>query len=259
MSRWACLFLLGIVGCGQSAPAIVTPPATPQTTAPQRKVIERAALELHVESVAQLRSELTQAVTDLEGYIADSSLYGNRGASHWTIRIPSARLNDFLVRCSGLGTVISQQTSAEDVTDHYIDTEARLTTKRLEEERLQTILKEQTGGLSEVLEVERELSRVRGEIEQMQGRQRFLDQSIAYATVELRAFERDLPRWTSEQPFPQQMAKVLADSWSALLTFLRVMLLIATALLPWAAAALIPGNLVWWFWRRQGGRPRGVS
>lgn len=137
------------------------------------------------------------------------------------------------------------------MTDQFVDVNAQLVTKRLEEERLQKLLTEQTGQLSDVLEVERELSRVQGEIEQAQGRQRLLEHNTAFATIELRASENPQPTWATQGPLPRQMASVLFDSWSVLLSVLRAGLLVGVAALPWIGFFGIPAGVAWWWNRRR--------
>ena len=82
-----------------------------------------------------------------------------------------------------LGRVESESQSGQDVTAQYVDLEARLNNARNTEQRLIDLLKQRTGKLSDVLEVETELSRVREEIERMEGERRLLSKQVEYATL----------------------------------------------------------------------------
>jgi hypothetical protein len=240
-----CSLTCGLSGCADQAVSRKPEPPQADPAGLERRVIETAMLELRVQNLSDLAAQVPQLVAESEGYIASSYLTHSVRTSRWTIRVPSANLSRFLNDCAELGTVVSQQSLAEDVTDQYIDVKARLATKRLEEERLQKLLTERTGDLSEVLNVERELSRVRGEIELAEGRQRYLEHQTTFATVELRATVKTPPAWSAQIPLPQQVASVLSESWSLLLAFLRGVLLIAVASLPWLWLLLIPFGLIW--------------
>ncbi len=99
-----------------------------------------------------------------------------------TIRVPAERLESLRAEVGGLGTVVSESASASDVTEQAIDLEARLRNLRAEEARLRTFLS-RTSKVSELLEVERELARVRGEIESMDAQLTYLERQAARATL----------------------------------------------------------------------------
>lgn len=249
MHQIALLSVFLAAGCAaQGIPqAADQPAAVPQGrhVTPQRKIIDRASLELRVASLNTLRSQLTAAVDAHEGYLESSQVQPALQSGHWTVRVPSSRYSQFLVECANWGTVLRTQQSAEDVTEQFIDLGARLATKRLEEERLHSLLTEQTGALVDVLAVEKELSRVREEIEQAVGRQRFLEQQTTYATVQISATELVQIGWVAQGSLASQIVRVLQDSCVILLTVLRTALLIAVALLPWFAVAAVPGLCLW--------------
>lgn len=99
-----------------------------------------------------------------------------------TLRVPAERLSAVLQRVSGLGAVLAQSASQDDMTQQHIDMKARLKNLQAEEARLRTFLR-RTNKVSELLVVERELSRVRGEIESMQAQLQYLDRQAAMATL----------------------------------------------------------------------------
>ncbi len=99
-----------------------------------------------------------------------------------TIRVPAPKLIQLEEHVAELGTVLSQSASADDVTEAAIDLEARLKNLRAEEARLRSFL-DRTTDVSELLEVERELARVRGEIESMDAQLTYLERQAALATL----------------------------------------------------------------------------
>jgi chromosome segregation ATPase len=94
-----------------------------------------------------------------------------------------------LVELRKLGQVQQENQSADDITRQYVDLTARLANARETEKRLVEILRERTGKVTDVLQVEREIARTRQEIEQMDAERKTLESQVAYAAVDLRITE----------------------------------------------------------------------
>jgi hypothetical protein len=101
-----------------------------------------------------------------------------------TLRIPAEKLASVEAQAAKLGKVLSQSAAESDVTQQHVDLAARLTNLQAEEVRLRGFLDKATK-VSDMLEIERELARVRGEIEAMQAQIAYLDQQSAMATLTL--------------------------------------------------------------------------
>ncbi|MBI1345528.1 DUF4349 domain-containing protein [bacterium] len=255
MLRAPCLILmLALGGCAAAmAPAVPAQnavPAAPGGKAASRKIIDRVSLDLRVDDLTTFNSQLMAAVSSTDGYLSQSQLRLAQHFGKWTVRVPTERLSEFLVQAQVLGTVLGSHSSAEDVTEQFIDIEARLTTKRVEEERLKTLLTEQTGTLTDVLQVEKELHRVREEIEQAEGRLRSLDDLTQFATVEITATVHAPIGWIPDGSLGQQIVGVFKESCRLLIELLRTGLLIAVAFLPWLIAALPEVLLIYWLAKR---------
>jgi hypothetical protein len=102
-----------------------------------------------------------------------------------SLRVPGDRLTATLARLRALGQVTQDQQGAEDVSDQLVDLDARLKNARATEQRLSDILRERTGKLSDVLEVEQEVARVRLQIEQLDAQKTNMSRRVAYATIDL--------------------------------------------------------------------------
>jgi hypothetical protein len=129
------------------------------------------------------------------GYVDTSnSQRGGNGKLQGTVvvKVLPQNLDDFLLKLRALGTVKNQAVNTQDVTKDYFDTQARLENSRRMETQLQDLLKRENGKVSDLLAVERELARVRGDIEQMQGQLKLDDFQVQYGTVTLRIAEKDL-------------------------------------------------------------------
>jgi hypothetical protein len=177
-------------------PADPSAAPAPQTGQDTRKLIRNATVSLEVASFDPALDALGAAASQVGGgYVAtvDSSRLAN-GKRRGTvvIKVLPDRLDAFLARLKELGDIKSQKVSTEDVTKDYFDTEARLRNARRMEDRLLKLLDEDKGKLNEILQVEKELGRVREDIEKMQGELQLYDSLVRYATVTIDLFEKDL-------------------------------------------------------------------
>ncbi len=246
--------LLVVVGCGASvSPAtgmMAAAQVHPGGASVERKVIDTVHLNLRVDSVDTVARQLPNAVDAVKGYIADSQITQSQHSGTWTIRVPSEKLPAFLDVVKPWGVVQSQRTTAEDVTEQFIDVSARLASKRVEEERLLKLLQEGTGTLADILAVEQQLQRVRQEVEQAQGRVRYLEHATQYATVHLSVHELFGVSWSDGQPLSSQVMSVIRSSVNVLLLFGRGLLLVAVALVPWLIVLALPLVIAWRWLRR---------
>lgn len=120
------------------------------------------------------------------------------------IRVPAARFDEVLERVKTLGTVRSRNIQAQDVTDEYVDLQLRLRNAEALRDRLAAIL-EKAQTVKETLEVERELGRIREEIERIKGRLATLEKQVAFSTITIsfvRPAEMQIERQAPPPPFP---------------------------------------------------------
>jgi autotransporter-associated beta strand protein len=160
-----------------------------------RKLIRNAQLELEVKSFQSTMDQITVLTKSAGGYVDTSnSQKGGNGKLQGTVvvKVLPQNLDAFLLKLRDLGQIKNQSVSTDDVTKAYFDTQARLDNSRRMETQLQDLLKHANSKVSDLLQVERELGRVRGEIEQMQGQLKLYDFQVQYATVTMQVREKDL-------------------------------------------------------------------
>ncbi len=182
----------------QSAPSAVPKRADAETSL----VIMSASMALRVAnldgavaSVRRIASSTGSQISNLSVYAGEPSpspvpLAGQEtgsqttgpGTADITLRVPAVKLTAVQNAVAELGTVLTQATAEDDVTQQHIDLAARLKNLRAEEARLRSFL-DDAKKVSEMLEVERELSRVRGDIESMQAQLTYLERQAAMATL----------------------------------------------------------------------------
>jgi len=166
--------------------------------AAQRMLIYTGQLAMAVANVESSVQATQRLADEVGGYILTMT------ANTITIRVPAKQFFPVLERLKALGQTLSKNVSAQDVADEYVDLQLRLKNAEVLRDRLVAIL-EKASNVKDTLEVERELNRVREEIERLKGRIAQLDKLIAYSTIEV-AFTQaqDQPAKTRrpETPFP---------------------------------------------------------
>ena len=159
---------------------------TSQGTLRKPAVIRTATLRIVTKEFDGVRPAVEAIVTGAGGFVDHMTATGDPGsvrALRGTLRIPSDRLADVANRLRLLGQVIEDTQRSEDVADQLVDLAARLTSARVTELRLTELLKNRTGKLSDVLDVERELARVRVDIERLDAETTNIGRRVSYATV----------------------------------------------------------------------------
>src|SRR5213595_2532033 len=171
------------------------PGETPAPAQANRKLIRNAAVQLEIVSFDDAVQKITALANEERGYVATTSSekQGNgklRGTV--VVKVLPENLDRFLQKVRGLGELKNQTLGTEDVTKAYLDTDARLKNARVMEQRLIDMLKTKTGKVSDLLQVEKELARVREEIEKMQGELKYWDSQVQFATVTVSLAEKDM-------------------------------------------------------------------
>ena len=173
-------------------------PNSTETPAPElanRKLIRNATVELEIISFDDAVQKITAFAKEERGYVAttDSQKQANgKLRGQIVVKVLPENLDRFLQKIRGLGELKNQTLGTEDVTKAYFDTDARLKNARVMEQRLIDMMKTKTGKVSDLLQVEKELGRVREEIEKMQGELKYWDSRVQFATVTISLVEKDM-------------------------------------------------------------------
>jgi Domain of unknown function (DUF4349)/Putative zinc-finger len=173
---------------GQAAPRAIAEQAAPSGPAHVQAVIRTATLQLVATDFGSVRGAVERIVAEAQGFADQLGVSSDPAAARVlraTLRVPGDRLTDALTRLRALGQVTQDQQNAQDVADQIVDLDARMKNARATEQRLTDLLKNRTGKLSDVLEVEQEVSRVRLEIEQLDAQKTNMNRRVAYATIDL--------------------------------------------------------------------------
>ena len=168
---------------------------TPAAEVANRKLIRNANLELEIVSFEDAVQKITAFANEERSYVAtiNSQKQANgKLRGQVIVKVLPENLDRFLQKIRGLGELKNQTLGTEDVTKAYFDTDARLKNARVMEQRLIEMLKMKTGKVSDLLQVEKELGRVREDIEKMQGELKYWDSQVQFATVTISLAEKDM-------------------------------------------------------------------
>jgi hypothetical protein len=252
--------LLLLAGCGaeasKSASMAVELPATePSGVAPERKIIYTATLSLVVEDFPTTERRLLSLVSSTDGYVAtyrENRRAGGALGGDWVVRVPVVHFDRFLKDVAELGLPTSRQIDAQDVTEQYIDLMARLSTKKQLERRVLSLLEERTGAIQDVIEVEKQLGRIREEVEAIEGKIRYLSDQTSLTTVTISAREDKSYRPPQAPTFAAQVRQTFSQSFARLIEAGEVLVLAFVALLPWLlVAGLVLAPAAFWWQRRR--------
>jgi len=164
----------------------------PTVGIPSSMVIRTGQTSIEVDSLERAVAQVRLLAGRVGGYVANTTMQTGRGqlrAATLEVKIPADRFDDGLEGLSVLGKLESVNVNAEDVGEEYTDVTARMTNARRLETRLIELLATRTGKLKDVLDVEQELARVRGEIERYEGRLRYLRAHAVLSTMTIYVHE----------------------------------------------------------------------
>ncbi len=157
-----------------------------------RLIVRTGQASIEVDSLETAMAELRRIAQRAGGFVADASIQSGRNQLRQAtleLKVPSARFDELTEGLQPIGRLEFVNVGAEDVSEEFVDLTARVTNGRRMEERLVELLRTRTGKLQDVLSVERELARVREEIERMEGRMRFLKASAQLSTLSVSLHE----------------------------------------------------------------------
>lgn len=185
---------------------------------PERKVIRKGEIRFRTKDILETSAFITGIVKELDGYIAGDNVYnsGDRSTQRMELRIPSVHFDDLLQRISeNAKTIESKNIEAQDVTEEYIDVEARIKTKKeLENRYMELLSKAKT--VEEMLSIEKELGTLRSDIESTEGRLKYLKDQVSFSSLSVEFYQLT----GSALNFSSRLGQALVTGWKWLLEFI---------------------------------------
>lgn len=199
--------------------------APPEETI-QPKIIKTGNLRFETPNLDESFAHVQQAIAKYKATVQNDESGKNYESVYRniTIRVPSASFDDFIAEISqGVKHFDRKEISAQDVTEEYIDVEARLKTKRVLEKRYFELLAKATK-ISEMLEIEKELSAIREEIEAKEGRLKYLKNQVSMSTVNLEMYTTNPSESGATVSYFGKMGNALKGGFNNIATFFLGML-----------------------------------
>ncbi|WP_299007773.1 DUF4349 domain-containing protein [uncultured Tenacibaculum sp.] len=162
----------------------------------ERKLIKTGNVSFETNDLSATRNHIEQVLKKYNGYISTDNEYKSSQSitTNLTVRIPSKNFDAFLNEISSkVARFDNKNISVNDVTEQFLDVEARLKVKKELEQRYSEILKK-ASSVKEIIEVERELNKVRSEIESMEGRLKYLQNQVSYSTLTIRFYKTEISK-----------------------------------------------------------------
>lgn len=214
--------------------------------AQQRAIIKTGQMVVEVENFSESRATIASQARQYGGYVSGSNQRLHRtGNETWTsgyvvVRVPNEQYRAMQADVADEGTVLSEETNTEDVTDQLVDLEARLENLRQRRNRLRTFYDE-ANDTEELLRIEDQLSEVQGQIERLEAKQRSLEQRVAFSTirVELQEPEPGISQIRT-QYHEQSLTAVFLQSVTDVYVFGRATLVTLAAAAPWLGVLALP-------------------
>lgn len=209
-------------------------PQVRDTATVPRMIIRVGHVSVRVDSLEIAVAQVRALAGRLGGFLANTTMQSGpeyvRSAT-LTLRFPSDRYDEALGALEPIGRVETVNTTAEDVGEEFVDVQARVANARRLESRLVELLATRTGRLDDVLAVERELARVREDIERFEGRLRYLRERVALSTLTVTVHEA--APLLGVNPSANVIGEAFVAAWRNFIAFLAGVI----AALGWAVPA----------------------
>ena len=229
-----------------------TPP-----TVTERKIIRDADLQLESAVPEETQQKIAAIVEGKGGFVVQStqsssnSQVTTRDTVSMSARVPAEKFNEALNEIRQTASrVVVETVQGKDVTEEFVDIQARLRAKKALEEQFLEIMK-RANSVEDALNVQRQLGEVRGEIEQIEGRLRFLENQTSLSTIKV-SIRTPTAFSASSSGFFYQLGEAVSSGFNVALSFVLALVTIIIALLPFFLFIVLPlGFLIRYFIRKN--------
>lgn len=183
----------------------------------ERKLIKDGNLEFEVDQLATARKTIFEAVSNYKGYVSTDQEFNPPGRKSNTLvlRVPSENFDKLLEDATkGIERFDNKEITVKDVTEEFLDIEARLKTKKELEKRYLDILK-QAKKVTDLLEIEKQIGQLRSEIESIEGRLHYLQNQVSFSTLTITLYESI----STQTKFGQEFKNGFQEGWNNLVWF----------------------------------------
>lgn len=215
-----------------------------------RMIIRTVSMSMVVNDTDNTLAAVRDLADEYKGYIADSRrwLRNDQPYANVTLRVPAQSLDAVLERLRALAIKIeSENLTGQDVTEEYVDLQARLRNLEATEAELLALLtevRENRGKAEDILAIHRELTNIRGQIESLKGRSQYLERMTALATIQLEIRPKEAPRPLVEKARWNPLVTI-SNALRGFVQVLQVMVDLAIYVLVFSPFILVPVVILW--------------
>jgi len=214
----------------------------------ERKIIYTGTLDIVVSNMDDALPVVEKLVAAQKGYIAKSEVKedpGRRRTATFSLRIPVDQFQSTREGLLALGTVERNAVDSQDVTEEFVDVQARIKNLKEQEDKLNELLKEKRKEekLEDIIKVSDRIAQVRQDVERVQGRLNFLSNMTSLATINLTLREIKDYKPPMAPTFGNRINSTFTESWEGLVDFGEDLVLLLVALVPWLVV-LVPMGVI---------------
>jgi hypothetical protein len=223
-----------------------------------QKLIYKASLTMKVKNYSEAQSEIRNLVTLAGGYIlqfSESSTKHEEGGQ-FVLKIPAAGFSSFLKDVERIPNEdIQQSLQAQDVSEEYVDLEARLKAKQVQETRYLEFMQKATR-TDDLVNFTNELGKIQESIEQLKGRMRYIDQNVAYSTVEIRLYQpggsaKSADVESKPEHLLERAKNAMLSTFGFLSLFGQTVVVLLAGMLPVLVILIVTGGPAWWVYHKR--------
>lgn len=214
----------------------------------ERKIIRNAELVFEVSAPEELQRKISSIAETRGGYVVSSDSTQQGGTESTVpyklvkivLRVPSAEYNATMndIKASGVGTAKQEKETGRDVTEEFIDLEARLKALKATEVQMTEIMK-RANSVNELLTVQQQLGQLRAQIESLEGKLRYLQNQTSFSTITV-TLQQPGTYIVSPTGFFYRLKRSIANGLDAAAEVILFLVQAALALLPLSVLVAIP-------------------
>ncbi|WP_211202274.1 DUF4349 domain-containing protein [Salicibibacter cibarius] len=219
-------------------------------------IIYNGDIAIEVDEFNEAQRQIEEHVEHMDGYVVESTVHDHDNENQsgtFSVRIPQENFTPFLDELEAMGTeVLERSTYGDDVTEEYVDLESRLQSQETVEERLLTFM-EEAENTEDLLDISDDLATTQEEIEQIEGRMNYLENNVAYSTVNIDMQEMAASTLQDRQSLNTwgQATSLFTDTINVLVSFFSGLVVVMIGLSPVLVPLLIIAAAVVFFLKKK--------
>lgn len=236
----------------KSAGGSPTAAPSPSPVPSDRKIIQNAQFDVKIKDSDDAVAHISQAARASGGYVQETRQSGTKQQGrtvNMTLRVPAGQYGTLIDLINGLGEVTQRREWTEDVTEQYVDLEARIKTQQIHLQQLNKLY-ERSGSIKEMMELEQEISRITADLESMEGRIRVLSNRVGFSTLMVNLYEPGVP--APIQPprtVWERVKQGFTGSWNGVVNFTGNLAVFLAMLIPVLAYLAVIGAVGYLIYR----------